>query len=223
MLKRVRLLRLRLKPKLVSALSILVFLLARTNRTRRRSRSLKKVLRIDPSHERRSSISALSMLRGRLQTCRTAAGKGCRPDSAPTPDSASPLIDTRECIRSRRSTQEASPVTLSGRGTAKDPRTLFTLALSLAEAHEYAEAVRLFQRTNELRPQTYEVLYNLGLALYNLDRLDEAQQALSSASALKPAEAEPYYRLGLIASAQSDTKQGFDALDQSARAAARLS
>src|SRR5262249_42196978 len=53
---------------------------------------------------------------------------------------------------------------------------LFTLALKLAEAHQYAEAVRLFQRTNELRPQTYEVLYNLGLALYNLDRLDEAQQ-----------------------------------------------
>jgi tetratricopeptide (TPR) repeat protein len=63
----------------------------------------------------------------------------------------------------------------------------------------------LFQRTNELRPQTYEVLYNLGLALYNLDRLDEAQQALSSASALKPGEAEPYYRLGLIASAKNDT------------------
>ncbi len=64
----------------------------------------------------------------------------------------------------------------------------------------------LFQRTNELRPQTYEVLYNLGLALYNLDRLDEAQQAMSSASALSPAEAEPYYRLGLISSAQGDTK-----------------
>ena len=45
---------------------------------------------------------------------------------------------------------------------AADPKALFTLALSLAEAHEYAEAVRLFQRTNELRPQTYEVLYNLG-------------------------------------------------------------
>ena len=64
----------------------------------------------------------------------------------------------------------------------------------------------LFQRTNELRPQTYEVLYNLGLALYNLDRLDEAQQAMTSASALSTNEADPYYRLGLIASAQGDSK-----------------
>ena len=39
-----------------------------------------------------------------------------------------------------------------------DPQSSFsTLGLSLAEAHEYTGAVRLFQRTNELRPQTYEV------------------------------------------------------------------
>src|ERR1051325_9671655 len=92
---------------------------------------------------------------------------------------------------------------------------LFTLALKLAEAREYTEAVRLFQRTNELRPQTYEVLYNLRLALYNLDRLDEAQKVMTSASALSPNEADPYYRLGLIASAQGDTKA---ALRQWARA-----
>src|ERR1041384_2886463 len=102
---------------------------------------------------------------------------------------------------------------------------LFTLALKLAEAHEYAEAVRLFQRTNELKPQTYEVLYNLGLALYNLDRFDEAQQAMSSASALKPDEADPYYRLGLIASAKDDTKAALTywtkALEQIGRASCR--
>ena len=63
-----------------------------------------------------------------------------------------------------------------------------------------------FKRTNELRPQTYEVLYNLGLALYNLDRLDEAREALTSAASLAPAEADPFYRLGLVASAQGDTK-----------------
>src|SRR6185503_16977967 len=64
----------------------------------------------------------------------------------------------------------------------------------------------LFKRTNELRPQTYEVLYNLGIALYNLDRLAEAKEALSAAAAIAPNEPEPYYRLGLVASAQHDTK-----------------
>src|SRR6185369_909461 len=92
------------------------------------------------------------------------------------------------------------------KAAGQDPRMLFTVALRLAEAHEYTDAVRLFQRTNELRPRTYEVLYNLGLALYNLDRLTEAQEALSSASALAPGEADPLYRLGRVASAQNDTK-----------------
>src|SRR6185436_13568869 len=59
-------------------------------------------------------------------------------------------------------------VPLLEKAAGQDPRMLFTVGLRLAEAHQYAEAVRLFQRTDELRPHTYEVLYNLGLALYNL-------------------------------------------------------
>ena len=156
---------LRLKPRLVSALSNLGVLLARTNRTSEAIAKFEEVLRIDPKHERAIfNLGALYAARGDYKR-------------------AVPLLEKTA-------------------GAA----ALFTLALKLAEAHEYAEAVRLFQRTNELRPQTYEVLYNLGLALYNLDRLDEAQQAITSASALKPTEADPFYRLGLIASAQGDTK-----------------
>src|SRR6201988_4254739 len=64
-------------------------------------------------------------------------------------------------------------VPLLEKAAGQDPRMLFTFALRLAEAHEYVAAVRLFQRTNELRPRTFEVLYNLGLALYNLDRFAE--------------------------------------------------
>src|ERR1700752_3646674 len=65
-------------------------------------------------------------------------------------------------------------VPLLEKSAGQDPRMLFTLGLRLAEAHEYADAVRLFQRTDELRPGTFEVLYNLGLALYTRDRLDKA-------------------------------------------------
>ena len=60
-----------------------------------------------------------------------------------------------------------------------DPRVLFTLALSAADAGDYSRAAVLFDRTNSLRPGTYEVLYNLGIALYNLDRLDDARKVLA--------------------------------------------
>jgi len=66
--------------------------------------------------------------------------------------------------------------------------------------------VRLFERTNQLRPNTYEVLYNLGLALYNLDRHAAASVTFTSASALSPNDPLPLYRLGLVASAQGDSK-----------------
>jgi Flp pilus assembly protein TadD len=49
-------------------------------------------------------------------------------------------------------------VPLLEKAAGQDPRMLFTVGLRLAEAREYADAVRLFQRTNELRPQTFEVL-----------------------------------------------------------------
>ena len=137
---------LRLKPKLVSALSNLGVLLAKTNRGTEAIAKFEEVLRIDPKHDGAIfNLGALYAARGDYKR-------------------AVPLLE---------------------KAAGQDPRMLFTLGLRLAEAHEYADAVRLFQRTNELRPQTYEVLYNLGIALYNLDRLDEAQQTMSSASALK--------------------------------------
>ena len=61
-------------------------------------------------------------------------------------------------------------VPLLEKAAGQDPRMLFTLGLRLAQAQKYAEAVRLFQRTNVVRPQTSEVLYNRGLALFNVER-----------------------------------------------------
>ena len=87
-----------------------------------------------------------------------------------------------------------------------DPRVLFTLALSTADAGDYQRAAGLFKRTDSLRPRTYEVLYNLGIALYNLDRLDEAREALQQAATLGPEQPEVFYRLGLVASAKGESE-----------------
>ena len=83
---------------------------------------------------------------------------------------------------------------------------LFTLGLSLADAEQYERAARLFEHTNELRPNSYEVLYNLGLALINSDQLDRARPFLQAAATLAPQQPDVFYRLGLIASAKGETE-----------------
>ena len=203
---------LRLRPNLVSALTNLGVLLARTNRAVEAIAKFEQVLKIDPKHEKAIfNLGALYAARGDYMRAvplleKAAGPTPCR--SVSRESNNSPLVLTllnayihvdrqKDALALSRCLEEIG---------ANDPKTLFTLALSLAEAHEYAEAVRLFQRTNELRPQTYEVLYNLGLALYNLDRLVEARQSMISAAAIASTDADPYYRLGLISSAQGDTK-----------------
>ena len=100
---------LRLQPKLVSALSNLGVLLAKTNRTAEAIAKFEEVLQIDPKHDGAIfNLGALYAARGDYKR-------------------AVPLLE---------------------KAAGQDPRMLFTLGLRLAEAHEYAEAVRLFQRTN---------------------------------------------------------------------------
>ncbi len=201
-----------LKPNSVTALANLGVLLARTNRTADAIQRFQSVLRLDPQHATAVyNLGALYAARGEYKLAipllEKAAGivpgkNGAHQSS----DAALRLTLLNAYVHADRR-QDALELSRSVEQSAgSDPRTMFTLALSLAEAREYAEAVRLFKRTNDLRPQTYEVLYNLGLALYNLDQFDEAIQTLASASAIAPTRADPHYRLGLIASAQGDTK-----------------
>jgi Flp pilus assembly protein TadD len=201
-----------LKPNSITALSNLGVLLARTSRAAEAIRKFEAVLLVDPQHRTAVyNLGALYAAAGDYKLAiplleKTAGITPGKPATHQTADAPLLLTLLNAYVHADRR-KEALELSRSVEQTAgPDPKTLFTLALSLAETREYPEAVRLFQRTNELRPQTYEVLYNLGLALYNLDRFDEAAQALASASATTPSEADPYYRLGLISSAQGDTK-----------------
>lgn len=202
---------LQLKPNSVGALANLGVLLGRTNRPAEAIRKFEAVLRLEPEHATAvHNLGALYAAGGDYKRAIPLLEKasGITPSKSGSPqggDAALRLTLLNAYVHANRR-KDALELSRSVEQAGNDPRTLFTLALSLAEAHEYAEAVRIFKRTNELRPETYEVLYNLGLGLYNLDRFDEAVQALSSAAAIAPTRADPYYRLGLIASAQGDTK-----------------
>jgi len=201
---------LRLRPNLVSALTNLGVLLARTNRPVEAIAKFEQVLRIAPKHEQAIfNLGALYAARGNYKLAvplleKTAGPAPCKPVGREPTNTALILTLLNAYVHIDRQKDALALSQCLEEISANDPKTLFTLALSLAEAHEYAEAVRLFERTNELRPQTYEVLYNLGLALYNLDRLEEAGQSMRSAAAIASTDADPYYRLGLISSAQGN-------------------
>jgi Flp pilus assembly protein TadD len=203
---------LQLKPGLVMALSNFAVLLARMNRVAEAIQKFETVLRSDPRNDIATfNLGALYAARGDYKRAipfleRAAGVVPGKSDLREPVDFALLLTLANAYFHERR--QEA-PV-LANRLeqlAGDDPKALFTLGLSLAEAHQYADAVRLFQRTSELRPQTYEVHYNLGMALDNLERLDDAFRELSLASTLAPNEADPFYRLGLVASEKGDTKQ----------------
>jgi tetratricopeptide (TPR) repeat protein len=203
---------LKLNPRYVFALSNLGVLLARTNRTSEAIDKFETVLKIEPSHQ--LAVFNLGVLyaasgdyRRAIPLLEKAGGiDPIKPQIGPAADRALILTLVNSYLHVDRRADALALAHQLESVAGNDPKTLFTLALSLAEGREYTEAVRLFQKTDELRPQTYEVLYNLGLALYNLDRLKEAQAALLSASNLSAREADPYYRLGLVASAEGDTK-----------------
>jgi Flp pilus assembly protein TadD len=192
---------LRLKPNLVSALSNFGVLLARTNRTAEAIAKFEEVLRLDPKHERAIfNLGALYAARGDYKRAvplleKAAGTPACKPNG----DRALLLTLVNAYVHVERRDEALALSRCFEEMSAGDARALFTLGLSLAEAHEYGEAVRLFQRTNSLRPRTYEVLYNLGLALYNLDRLPEANFMIGE-ELLKNGLAEksiPFYQRAL--------------------------
>lgn len=204
---------LRLNPNFVPTRANLGVLLARTGRTDEAIQNFEAVLRVAPEHAQAVfNLGALYAARADYKRAIPLLERAANINSQ-TPNTKAPNADVSLLLtlvnayahdgRGARANELADSIE---RNASDDPRILFSLGLSLAEAREYKRAALLFERTNALRPNTYEVLYNLGVALYNLDQLDDAMQALQTATTLSPNEAEPYYRLGLIVSARGDSK-----------------
>ena len=202
---------LRLDPQLIGAQANLGVLFVRTKRPEQAIEAFEKVLRQVPNHPQATyNLGLLYAARGDygraiplLEAINGISKAGEIPKQIDPPlllalidaylrggrlDAARPLIDDLEA------------------GGGNNPPLLFNLGLSLAAAREYQRAVSFFERTNRLRPGTFEVLYNLGVAYYNLDRLSEAAEALQAAANLSPQDPEPLYRLGLVASAQGHSE-----------------
>jgi len=161
-----------------------------------------RVLKIDPSH-----IQAhynLGALYGDSGDFKESADHFAKARAAQPSDPQLALAFLNVAYRANLIAEAEETADFIERTAASDARALFTLATVLAQSKRYERAARIFGKVNELKPHTYEVLYNLGIALFNLDRNDDASRYFAEAADLNPAPAETHFRLGLIASAHSD-------------------
>jgi tetratricopeptide (TPR) repeat protein len=206
----------RLEPLNVSALANMGVLLARTNRLAQAIETFESLLRIAPNHVQAAYNLAVIYAsredyKRAIPLLERAAGVRSETLASSNAADSSLLVMLAKAYLHEGRTKEAARLTVEiERAAGNDPRMLFSLALELAGAHEYEQAIRLFRRTNELRPNTFEVLYNLGVALYNVDRLDEAAQALETASSVRSNDPDTFYRRGLVASARKQSETAID-------------
>jgi tetratricopeptide (TPR) repeat protein len=81
---------------------------------------------------------------------------------------------------------------------AANAATLLMLGIALAQKGEPAEALRLFEQSIQLAPNTAEAHYNRGEALRNLQRLDEALLSYARAVQLRPGYALAHHARGAV-------------------------
>ncbi|MBK8313832.1 MAG: tetratricopeptide repeat protein [Acidobacteria bacterium] len=202
---------LKIDSKFVPALANLGVLLARTSRRDQAIETLELVMRLAPRHPQATyNLGSLYSSKGDYKRAIPLLehSAGLKPGEDPGADADLPvlLILTDAYLRAGETRKAGRLIDYLERVAGDNPRVLFTLGLGLAAARDYLRAVDIFEKTNKLRPQTPEVLYNLGQAYFNLDRLEEAQAALGGAATLRPDDPEALYRFGLVTSARGQSE-----------------
>jgi len=114
------------------------------------------------------------------------------------------LTVIRDALRAGRAEETLRIVENYERQYRNDSEALLRLAMLMSESSQHQAAAREFDRINELRPNSPDVLYNLGVALYHLQRLDEAAQALAESADLDARPSEVHFSLRLVASEGGD-------------------
>lgn len=71
------------------------------------------------------------------------------------------------------------------------------LANELLARGDYDQAIRLYQRVIERKPNFWLANYNLGFACYKLDRLEEAERYFNQAISIRKSDPDQYVYLGL--------------------------
>ena len=107
------------------------------------------------------------------------------------------------------------------RNLAQNPRSFQALIYMGSEAEKsqhYEDALKLFTRVQEIKPNALEGHYNLGIVLDDLGRTDEAIVEMKKALAIKPDQADAHILMGWFL----DRKGQLDAAADELREAIRI-
>ncbi len=94
----------------------------------------------------------------------------------------------------------ANDLLLAYRGTRIAPHSFYALndlANAMAKRGYNDEAIRLYQKALELRPEYWDPRYNLGLLYYKIGNFGEAERHLSQAIQMNPDDPRGFVCLGL--------------------------
>jgi tetratricopeptide (TPR) repeat protein len=111
----------------------------------------------------------------------------------------------------------ARVLTLSETLFDRDETALLLRALALRATGQLREALPLFSRLTQLKPDTIEYWNNLGLAAREAGEADVASHALQHALALAPRQPDVHYNLGLLHLQQKQWLAARDALLEAVR------
>jgi len=120
--------------------------------------------------------------------------------AAPTPAAAPAVTDSLGLLE---------------RAVARDSSkfdNLYKLGIMYLDREKNAEAARVFDKANRVKPKNVKVLVNLGVALDNLGRADEAQGFYKQAIAVAPDDSLAACRLATSLYAQGKHSQAMDQL-----------
>lgn len=80
----------------------------------------------------------------------------------------------------------------------KSPKGFFYLGVALYKMRHYAQALRAFQKSSELKADDAQLQYNLGLAYFQTARYDAAVEHLKLCTDFDPTHLPAYNNLAFI-------------------------
>ncbi len=123
--------------------------------------------------------------------------------------------DTKPAAKPAAAPAVTDSLVLLERAVAKDSTkfdNLYKLGIMYLDREKNAEAARVFDKANRVKPKQVKVLVNLGVALDNVGRADEAQGFYKQAMTLAPTDSLAACRLATSLYAQGKHSEAMDQL-----------
>ena len=122
-------------------------------------------------------------------------------DRLPAENRASPPVEILRAQAMKLTGQDKAAESLLGEVESKagnDPSVAFSIGMTFAEWHRYADAETAFTRALDADPTNFDVLYNLGLAAQHAGHTTRALEVFRVALQQRPNDADCLFNLATI-------------------------